>query len=88
MAGDPGLAERFLALIDPLRWPEGGLDDADVREIRRIKARVESERLPRGADPNLHLARARRAGRRRVDRAACCRRSTPTRCPACGTRAP
>ncbi|WP_460447264.1 bifunctional [glutamine synthetase] adenylyltransferase/[glutamine synthetase]-adenylyl-L-tyrosine phosphorylase, partial [Angustibacter aerolatus] len=55
VAGDPGLAERFLALIDPLRWPEGGLDDADVREIRRIKARVESERLPRGADPNLHL---------------------------------
>jgi glutamate-ammonia-ligase adenylyltransferase len=26
-----------------------------VREIRRIKARVEAERLPRGADPNRHL---------------------------------
>jgi glutamate-ammonia-ligase adenylyltransferase len=25
-----------------------------VREIRRIKARVESERLPRGADPGTH----------------------------------
>ena len=27
----------------------------DVREIRRIKARVEAERLPRGADPTPHL---------------------------------
>ena len=27
---------------------------ADVREIRRIKARVEAERLPRGADPHRH----------------------------------
>ena len=26
-----------------------------MREIRRIKARVESERLPRGADPHRHL---------------------------------
>jgi glutamate-ammonia-ligase adenylyltransferase len=26
-----------------------------VREVRRIKARVESERLPRGADPARHL---------------------------------
>jgi glutamate-ammonia-ligase adenylyltransferase len=25
-----------------------------VREIRRLKARMESERLPRGADPKLH----------------------------------
>ena len=32
----------------------GGLDEADVREIRRIKARVEAERLPRGADPQRH----------------------------------
>jgi glutamate-ammonia-ligase adenylyltransferase len=42
-------------MIDPLRYPEGGLTDADVREIRRIKARVDDERLPRGADPALHL---------------------------------
>jgi len=26
-----------------------------VREVRRIKARVEAERLPRGADPKRHL---------------------------------
>lgn len=54
VAGDLELGARFVALIDPLRYPEGGLDDAQVREIRRLKARMESERLPRGADPGLH----------------------------------
>ena len=55
MAGDPDVGARFLPRsIAPLRWPEGGLDAAAVREIRRIKARVEAERLPRGADPALH----------------------------------
>jgi [glutamine synthetase] adenylyltransferase / [glutamine synthetase]-adenylyl-L-tyrosine phosphorylase len=55
VAGDGALGERFLVLIDPLRYPAGGLAEADVREIRRIKARVEAERLPRGADPGTHL---------------------------------
>ncbi|WP_265521999.1 bifunctional [glutamine synthetase] adenylyltransferase/[glutamine synthetase]-adenylyl-L-tyrosine phosphorylase [Oerskovia flava] len=56
VAGDlTGLGERFTALIDPLRYPEGGLDAATLREVRRIKARVESERLPRGVDPSRHL---------------------------------
>ena len=54
MAGDAGLGERFVALVDPLRYPADGLTEADVREIRRIKARVEAERLPRGADPAPH----------------------------------
>ncbi|GAA1867115.1 bifunctional [glutamine synthetase] adenylyltransferase/[glutamine synthetase]-adenylyl-L-tyrosine phosphorylase [Myceligenerans crystallogenes] len=49
------LADRFTGLIDPLRYPKGGLADDVVREVRRIKARVESERLPRGADPARHL---------------------------------
>jgi glutamate-ammonia-ligase adenylyltransferase len=53
-AGDPELGRRFIALIDPLRYPEGGLDPVAVREIRRLKARMEAERLPRGADPGLH----------------------------------
>jgi glutamate-ammonia-ligase adenylyltransferase len=53
--GDACLAGRFRALVDPVRWPDGGLSDADVREVRRIKARVEAERLPRGADRNRHL---------------------------------
>ena len=55
MVGDPDLCRRFTALIDPLRFPEHGIADADIREIRRIKARVDAERLPRGADPATHL---------------------------------
>ncbi|MGW2117365.1 bifunctional [glutamine synthetase] adenylyltransferase/[glutamine synthetase]-adenylyl-L-tyrosine phosphorylase [Streptomyces zhihengii] len=54
MAGDPDLAARFIALIDPLRYPDQGLGEDAEREIRRLKARMESERLPRGADPTLH----------------------------------
>lgn len=54
VTGDPELRERFTSLINGVRYP-GGLDDAQLREIRRIKARVESERLPRGADPRRHL---------------------------------
>lgn len=53
--GDPGLRERFTALIDPLRYPEHGLGDDEIREVRRIKARVDEERLPRGADRSTHL---------------------------------
>jgi glutamate-ammonia-ligase adenylyltransferase len=55
VAGDPELGRRFVALVDPLRYPDGGIDRAAVREIRRIKARIEAERLPRGADPAGHL---------------------------------
>ncbi|TWP47915.1 bifunctional [glutamine synthetase] adenylyltransferase/[glutamine synthetase]-adenylyl-L-tyrosine phosphorylase [Lentzea tibetensis] len=54
IAGDAALGERFVELIDPLRYPADGLDAASVREIRRIKARVDAERLPRGADPSTH----------------------------------
>ncbi|MFH9980362.1 bifunctional [glutamine synthetase] adenylyltransferase/[glutamine synthetase]-adenylyl-L-tyrosine phosphorylase [Streptomyces sp. NPDC017179] len=54
VAGDEDLGRRFVELIDPLRYPRGGLREDAVREIRRLKARMESERLPRGADPKLH----------------------------------
>ncbi|MGW7817951.1 bifunctional [glutamine synthetase] adenylyltransferase/[glutamine synthetase]-adenylyl-L-tyrosine phosphorylase [Streptomyces puniciscabiei] len=54
VAGDEDLGRRFTELIDPLRYPRGGLGEDAVREIRRLKARMESERLPRGADPRLH----------------------------------
>ena len=36
------------------RWPEAGLTPAQLHEIRKLKARVEAERLPRGADPAKH----------------------------------
>nr|WP_030460734.1 bifunctional [glutamine synthetase] adenylyltransferase/[glutamine synthetase]-adenylyl-L-tyrosine phosphorylase [Kitasatospora sp. NRRL B-11411] len=54
MAGDPELGARFRELIDPLRYPGAGVPDRDLMEIRRIKARIEAERLPRGADPTTH----------------------------------
>jgi glutamate-ammonia-ligase adenylyltransferase len=54
MAGDDGLAKDFVDLIDPIRYPES-ISEQDMREVRRVKARVESERLPRGADPARHL---------------------------------
>jgi glutamate-ammonia-ligase adenylyltransferase len=37
-----------------MRYPEGGPSADQVTEIRRIKARVDTERLPRGADPATH----------------------------------
>jgi [glutamine synthetase] adenylyltransferase / [glutamine synthetase]-adenylyl-L-tyrosine phosphorylase len=55
VAGDADLGARFLALADELRYPEGGISDEAVREIRRIKARMEAERMPRGMDPALNL---------------------------------
>ena len=54
VAGDEDLGERFLLLADKTRYPSGGVSAEAVQEIRRIKARVDSERLPRGADPNTH----------------------------------
>ncbi len=53
--GDRDLCARFTELIEPLRFPPDGITEKDVLEIRRIKARVDSERLPRGADPATHL---------------------------------
>jgi glutamate-ammonia-ligase adenylyltransferase len=55
VAGDQPLGTRFTALADEFRYPEGGLPEPSVREIRRIKARMEAERMPRGVDPALHL---------------------------------
>jgi glutamate-ammonia-ligase adenylyltransferase len=55
VAGDAALAAAFMALVDPLRYPAGGLSDADIAEVRRIKARVDAERLPRGASSATHL---------------------------------
>jgi glutamate-ammonia-ligase adenylyltransferase len=53
--GDEQVRADFEALVNPLRWPASGLDDDAVTEIRRLKARVDAERLPRGADPATHL---------------------------------
>jgi [glutamine synthetase] adenylyltransferase / [glutamine synthetase]-adenylyl-L-tyrosine phosphorylase len=54
-AGDTELAAGFTRMIAEFRYPLGGIDLAAVREIRRVKARVEAERIPRGADRALHV---------------------------------
>jgi [glutamine synthetase] adenylyltransferase / [glutamine synthetase]-adenylyl-L-tyrosine phosphorylase len=54
VAGDADLGQRFLLMADKTRYPPDGVSAEAVHEIRRIKARVESERLPRGADPKTH----------------------------------
>lgn len=54
VAGDHEVGERFLAMIDEFRYPADGVSEAVIRDIRRMKARVDNERLPRGADRNTH----------------------------------
>jgi glutamate-ammonia-ligase adenylyltransferase len=54
VAGDEDLGQRFISMVNPYRWKALGLSPDEVREVRRIKARVEAERLPRGADPAMH----------------------------------
>jgi len=54
-AGDAELGARFTRMIAEFRYPAGGVDATAIREIRRIKARVEAERIPRGADRALHV---------------------------------
>ncbi len=53
--GDAGVGAEFTAMIDQVRYPDGGVGQAAMREIRRIKARMEAERMPRGIEPALHL---------------------------------
>jgi glutamate-ammonia-ligase adenylyltransferase len=54
VAGSAKLIEKFTELADSIRYPET-VDQQGLREIKRIKARVEGERLPQGADPRRHL---------------------------------
>ncbi|MCW5954185.1 MAG: bifunctional glutamine-synthetase adenylyltransferase/deadenyltransferase, partial [Propionibacteriaceae bacterium] len=54
-AGDRELGERLLARTDRLRYPAEGLTHAQVVEIRKLKARMENERVGRGSDPRRNL---------------------------------
>ncbi|RLP76934.1 bifunctional [glutamine synthetase] adenylyltransferase/[glutamine synthetase]-adenylyl-L-tyrosine phosphorylase [Mycetocola tolaasinivorans] len=54
IAGDADLCADFTALADTVRYPTG-IAETELREVRRIKARVEGERLPKGADPTRHV---------------------------------
>jgi len=53
VAGDPDLGRRFLEMVEPHVW--GGVSEDEIREIRRMKARIERERIPAGEDPTFHL---------------------------------
>jgi len=54
VAGSVKLIDAFTRVADVVRYPES-IDPQAVREIKRIKARVENERLPQGADRSRHL---------------------------------
>lgn len=54
LAGSADVAERFIRLIDPYRYPRN-FSEEQVRQIQRLKARVEAERMPRGADPDRQV---------------------------------
>ncbi|WP_440710430.1 bifunctional [glutamine synthetase] adenylyltransferase/[glutamine synthetase]-adenylyl-L-tyrosine phosphorylase [Herbiconiux sp. YIM B11900] len=54
VAGERTLIEEFHALADTVRYPRD-ISETEIREVKRIKARVEKERLPQGADPARHL---------------------------------
>lgn len=54
IAGSYELAAAFLDLIDPYRYP-AKFGHKEITEIRRMKARVENERMPRGADRTRQL---------------------------------
>ncbi|HEX4442945.1 MAG TPA: bifunctional [glutamine synthetase] adenylyltransferase/[glutamine synthetase]-adenylyl-L-tyrosine phosphorylase [Galbitalea sp.] len=54
VVGDADLIRDFEALADEVRYP-AKIGEQEVRDIKRIKARVEAERLPQAADPARHL---------------------------------
>jgi glutamate-ammonia-ligase adenylyltransferase len=54
VAGNEAVVERFVALADQAVW-SSPLDEAAEREIRRMKARIERERIPPSDDPQFHL---------------------------------
>ena len=54
VVGSKDLQEDFVGLINAYRYPKE-ISKANLIEIRRIKARVEAERLPQGANPARHL---------------------------------
>jgi glutamate-ammonia-ligase adenylyltransferase len=54
VVGDRSVLAEWEKLVEDVRYPVA-ISAQDVREIKRIKARVEAERLPQAADPARHL---------------------------------
>ena len=54
VVGDATVVDRFHDVLDAFVWRDG-LSDTERREIRRIKARVENERISAKDDATYHL---------------------------------
>lgn len=55
-AGDEQTAEEFFEKIaNPLRYSQKPLTQTQIGEIRKLKVRMESERLPRGVQKSRHM---------------------------------
>ncbi len=54
VAGDKELGERFMALASAFVW-DRPLSEIEIADIRRMKARIERERIPARQDPTFHL---------------------------------
>lgn len=54
VAGNAEIGERFMRLIEPLVYRQPAPAEW-VRDIRKMKARIESERIPPGQDAQFHL---------------------------------
>ena len=54
VAGDADLGRRFTDMVADLAYPST-FDDHDLARMRKMKARVERERIPRRGDPRRHL---------------------------------
>jgi glutamate-ammonia-ligase adenylyltransferase len=54
VAGDEPLGEQFMELVARAVWERPFTAD-DEREVRRMKARIERERIPPAEDPIFHL---------------------------------
>jgi len=54
VAGDPALGRRLVDQVQQAIWARP-FGEEDQREVRRMKARIERERIGRGEDPKFHL---------------------------------
>lgn len=54
VAGDESVARAFFEIADEFVWGRP-FADREAREVRKMKARIERERIPAGEDPQFHL---------------------------------
>lgn len=53
-AGDPGVGAGFAELVEPFVYRDD-FGEAETREVRRMKVRVERERILPSEDPDFHM---------------------------------